>query len=188
VRIDQLRQDYEIEVRWIAFPLHPETPEQGTALEQLFSGRSPADIESMRQRLKGAADEVGLPMGERKYTFNSRLAQELAKWAESKGKGDQFHQAVFRAYYADGRNIGKIDVLVDLAKAIGLPEQEARSTLESRAYREAVDSDWAKCRALNVTAVPTFVVNGQRVVGAQPYTALEQLVKSKGAKERETVR
>ena len=188
MRIDRLRQNYEIEVRWRAFPLHPETPEQGTLLADLFAGRSSADIESMRQRLKGAADEVGLPMGDRKYTFNSRLAQELAQWAESEGKGDQFHEAVFRAYYVDGKNIGRVDVLVGLASTIGLPEQEAKSVLDLRTYREAVDSDWARSRALNITAVPTFVANGQRVVGAQPYEALEQFVKSQGAKKRESTR
>ena len=167
-------------MRWTAFPLHPETPEQGTALEELFSGRSAADIESMMQRLKHAANEVGLPLGERKYTYNSRLAQELAKWAESRGKGDQFHKAVFRAYYADGKNIGKAGVLVDLATAIGLPEDEARSVLESRACKEAVDSDWARVRALKITAVPTFLIKEQRIVGAHPYETLEQFVKNQG--------
>jgi predicted DsbA family dithiol-disulfide isomerase len=142
----------------------------------------------MRQRLKRAAEEAGLPMGERKYTYNSRLAQELAKWAELKGQGDQFHAAVFRAYYEEGKNIGKVDVLIDLARAVGLRENEAKSVLESRTYREAVDSDWAKCRTLNVTAVPTFVVNDQRVVGAQPYAVLEEFVKGQGAKKRENTR
>ena len=180
-----MRRNYEIEVRWTAFPLHPETPERGTSLEDLFSGRPPADIENMRQRLKKTADEVGLPMGERKYTFNSRLAQELAKWAESEGKEDQFHEAVFRAYYVDGRNIGKVEVLLDLARSAGLPENEAKQVLESRAFRKAVDADWARCRSLNVTAVPTFLMNNDRLVGAQPYAALEQFVKSQGAKKRE---
>jgi predicted DsbA family dithiol-disulfide isomerase len=49
------------------------------------------DIEGVKLRLKQVADELGLPLGDRKMTFNSRLAQELAKWAESKGKGDEFH-------------------------------------------------------------------------------------------------
>jgi predicted DsbA family dithiol-disulfide isomerase len=180
-----LRENYEIEVQWRAFPLHPETPEQGTLLADLFAGRSPADIESMRQRLKGTADEVGLPMGDRKYTYNSRLAQELAKWAESEGKGDQFHEAVFRTYYVDGKNIGRVDVLIDLAKAVGLPDMQAKSVLELRTYREAIDSDWTTSRALNITAVPTFIVKDRRIVGAQPYEALEQFVKSQGARRRE---
>ena len=50
-------------------------------------------------RLKRAAEELGLPLGERKKTYNSRRAQELGKWAETAGKGDEFHDAVFCAYF-----------------------------------------------------------------------------------------
>ena len=134
--------------------------------------------------MKRVADELGLPLGERKKTYNSRLAQELAKWAESKGKGDPFHDAVFRAYFVDGKNIGKVAELVALAKTIGLPEKEARSVLELRLFKGAVDSDWSHCSEMGITAVPTFVVNGQALVGAQPYEALEQLMKACGLKKR----
>jgi len=183
VRIEQLRRNYEIEIRWSAFPLHPETPEDGTTLEELFAGRG-IDIGKAKLRLKHVADELGLPLGERKKTYNSRLVQELAKWAESKGKGDSFHDAVFRAYFVDGKNIGKIDELVALAKTIGFPEKEAKSVLESRVFREAVDSDWSRSHALGITAVPTFLVNQHTVVGAQPYEVLEQMLKTCGVKKR----
>ena len=92
-------------------------------LEALFAGRN-YDIEASKQRLKQVAKELGLPLGDRKMTYNSRLAQELGKWAESKGKGDPFHEAVFRAYYVNGINIGKVDELVGIAKSVGLPEKE----------------------------------------------------------------
>ncbi len=134
--------------------------------------------------MKKVADELGLPLGERKKTYNSRLAQELAKWAESKGKGDSFHDAVFRAYFVDGKNIGKVDELTALAKSIGLPEKETRSILESRSFRAAVDADWSHCGEMGITAVPTFVANGQGLVGAQPYEALEQFLKTFGVKKR----
>ena len=152
-------------------------------LEQLFAGRN-YDIEKSKQRLKQAADELGLSWGERKMTYNSRLAQELAKWAESRGKGDPFHDAVFRAYFVDGKNIGKADELVTLAKKIGLPEKEAGSVLESRTYREAVDTDWSRSHQLGITGVPTFVMDHQGLVGFQPYEALEQFLKTCGAKTR----
>jgi predicted DsbA family dithiol-disulfide isomerase len=183
VRIDQLRKNYEIDLRWKAFPLHPETPEEGLTLEELFAGRS-VDIEKAFIRLKQVADEVGLPLGERKRTYHSRLAQELAKWAESEQKGDPFHEAVFRAYFVEGKNIGKVDELVLLAKGIGLPEKEAKSVLESRIFREEVDADWARSRALGITGVPTFVIDQQGVVGFQPYEALEQFLKNCGVKKR----
>jgi predicted DsbA family dithiol-disulfide isomerase len=182
VRIEQVKKNYDIEVRWIAFPLHPETPEEGLTLEELFTGKS-IDIEKVRERLRQVANELGLPWGERRKTFNSRLAQELAKWAESKGKGDPFNQAIFRAYFVDGINIGKVDELVGLAKSIGLPEKEARSTLELRTFKEAVNSDWLRSHALGITAVPTFVVNERVLVGFPPYEHLEQFLKSCGAKK-----
>jgi predicted DsbA family dithiol-disulfide isomerase len=183
VRIDELKKNYEIRVRWVAFPLHPETPENGQTLEDLFAGR-PVDIEGMKKRLKQVADELGLPLGDRKKTFNSRLAQELAKWAESQGKGDPFHAAVFRAYFVDRKNIGKIDELVRLASSVGLSEEEAQYVLESRTFREAVDADWSRSRTLGITAVPTFVMGRQTAVGFQPYDVLEQLVKTDLGKKK----
>lgn len=186
MRIEQLRKNYDIEVHWTAFPLHPETPEEGFTLEELFAGQ-PIDIKKILSRLRQVADELGLPLAERKKTYNSRLAQELAKWAESKGKGDPFHEAVFRIYFVEAKNIGNVDELVTLAKSIGLPEKEARSVLELRTFKEAVDSDWSRSRARGITAVPTFVADHQAVVGFQPYEVLEQFLKTCGIKKRKSL-
>ena len=73
-------------------------------LEQLFAN-SHIDIELMMRHLKKTAADLGLPFGKREKTYNSRLAQELGLWAESKNKGDEFHAAAFRAYFVDGKNI-----------------------------------------------------------------------------------
>ena len=183
MRIDQLKKDYDINVRWTAFPLHPETPEDGLTLEELFAGQ-PVDIEKIRARLKKVADELGLPLDGRKKTYNSRLAQELAKWAELKGRGDDFHKGVFQAYFVEGKNIGKIEELVHLAKSLGLSDSEARSALELRTYKDEVDSDWSRSRTLGITGVPTFVVNQQATVGFQPYEALEQFLRDCGARKK----
>jgi len=164
--------------------LHPDTPEEGLKLEELFAGRN-VDIDEMMTRLREVADEAGLPLGKREKTFNSRLAQELGKWAESKGRGDRFHNAVFRAYFVDGKNIGKIPVLAVLAGSVGLPGKEAQEVLESRAFKQAVDEDWSRSHAMGVTAVPTFVMNSQTAVGAQPYEALERLMAASGVQKRE---
>jgi len=176
-----------VEIQWKAFPLHPETPEEGRTLEDLFAGRN-MDIPAMLARLKGVADELGLPWGTRKKTYNSRLAQELGKWADAESPGLPVHDALFRAYFVDGKNIGKIDILAGLAKSVGLPEKEAKKVLQSRTFKDAVDSDWARCRELGITAVPTFVIDHHAVVGAQPYEALEQFLKKNGVKERRASR
>lgn len=58
--IDKLKSRYALEVRWRAFPLHPETPKQGLTLEELFAGRD-VHIPAVLARLKKAAAELGLP-------------------------------------------------------------------------------------------------------------------------------
>ena len=167
-----LRKNYDIEVRWTAFPLHPETPEQGLFLEELFAGRS-FDVKAAMQRIKQVADRVGLPMAERTKTYNSRLAQELAKWAESKGKGDQYHQAVFQAYYVGIRNIGEVDELVGIAEFVGLSGKEARFVLEKRTFSRAVDADWTRSLQGHNGADPLrYGIRGppRQVVRLQPRT------------------
>jgi predicted DsbA family dithiol-disulfide isomerase len=132
-------------------------------------------------RLKTVAAELGLPWGTRTRTFNSRRAQELGKWAESLNQGDAFHLTVFQAYFVHGLNIGKISVLAELAQSVGLDGRRAEEVLAAGSFREAVDRDWEYSRACRITAVPTFLADNRTVVGAQPYQALEELVRAAGA-------
>jgi predicted DsbA family dithiol-disulfide isomerase len=178
-----LKKHYHVEIRWRAFPLHPETPEEGRTIEELFAGRD-MDIPAMLAKLRRVAGELGLPWGDREKTYNSRLAQEVGKWAEQQGKGDAFHNAVFRAYFVDGKNIAKMDVLVELAREVGLSEGETREVLQARSFKEAVDGDWRLSFEWGITAVPTFVLGHEGCVGAQPYEALEQLLRNHGVQPR----
>lgn len=170
-----MKKELGVSVRWLAFPLHPETPEEGRTLEELFAGR-PYNIPEVLAHLKTIADAEGLPFGTRTKTYNSRLAQELAKWAESQGKGDAFHDAAFRAYFADGKNIAKTENLLDIAVSVSLNPDEARGIVKERTYREAVDADWKRAHRLGITAVPTFLFGAGRLVGAQSYEALKAFV------------
>src|SRR5499433_958800 len=130
----------------------------------------------MHAQMKARMDAEGLPYGERTMTYNSRLAQELGKWADTQPGGEAFHDAMFRAYFVDARDISKPDVLLEIAGAVGLPVDRAREVLEQRTFRAAVDADWELSRRYGITGVPTFVVGRYGVVGAQPYEALEQLL------------
>jgi predicted DsbA family dithiol-disulfide isomerase len=138
----------------------------------------------MMAHLKQVASGLGLPFGDRKMTYNSRLAQEVGKWAESRDKGHEFHNSIFRAYFVDGQNIGKINILVEVAESINLNGKEAQKIIQDRTYREAVDLDWKRSYELRITAVPTFLFNHQVIVGAQKYEALEKLLISNNVKRR----
>ena len=152
-------------------------------LEALFAGRS-IDIDKVMDRLQQVAAEEGLPLGERKYTYNSRLAQELSKWAEYEGKGSEFHHTIFNSYFARGQNIGQEDILVEAAESVGLSGKGAREVLEKRSFKEAVDMDWIMARSMGITAVPTFVIDKKGIVGAQSYEVLEQFLQDNGVPKR----
>jgi predicted DsbA family dithiol-disulfide isomerase len=183
VRIEKIKQKFDVEIKLVHFPLHPDTPAEGRSMADLFAGRD-YDIEAAYTRMKDLMDEEGLPYSKRTHTYNSRLAQELGAWAETQPGGEAIHDALYTAYFVDGKNVGDADVLLEIVQAVGLPVEAAREVLAQRSFEAVVDADWAKSRDYGVTGVPTFVAGGYGVVGAQPYEALEQLMTEVGAQER----
>jgi predicted DsbA family dithiol-disulfide isomerase len=149
-----------------------------------FYAQRGLDPEAMYQRMKRLMDQEGLPYGRRTHTYNSRLAQELGAWADTQEGGEALHDALYRAYFVEARNIGDIAVLLDVVAKAGLDVAGARAALETRRFKDTVDADWAKSRMYGVTGVPTFVAGGHGVVGAQPYEVLEQLLDQVGVKRR----
>jgi predicted DsbA family dithiol-disulfide isomerase len=169
-------------VVWTHFPLHPETPAEGRTLEDLFRARN-HDLKASHARLSALMAEEGLPYAAvRTHTYNSRLAQELGKWADTQPGGEAIHDALFRAYFVDTVNIGTIDELVRIAGEAGLDAKAAQEVLETRSFQDAVDADWRRAGEFGVSGVPTFVAGQMGVVGAQPYDMLVRLVE----KARET--
>jgi predicted DsbA family dithiol-disulfide isomerase len=182
--VAKLQNKFDIKVVFRHFPLHPKTPEAGLTLEKLFAGRN-LDIPAIQSRMTHLMAEEGLAYGERTKTFNSRLAQELAMWAETQPRGQQIHDALFQAYFVNEINLAKTDNLIVIAEKIGLESSDAEKVLEERQYRESVDADWQRSRELGVTSVPTFVVGNRGLVGAQPYEQLEAFLITEGAQLRE---
>ena len=176
-RVKKLEENFGIDVQWTYFPLHPETPMEGMTLKDLFAGRN-FDLEAAHARLKSLMDAEGLAFNQRTHTYNSRLAQELAKGFDQENLRD----ALYTAYFVDARNIGDVEVLVDIAAACEIPADDARRALMDRTFKEAVDADWEKARRYGITGVPSFVAANQKVVGAHPYETLERLVRAAGAK------
>ena len=125
MRTDRLQREFSVQLRWTVSPLHPETPEEGMELAELFAGRE-GQVTAMQTRLLRIADAEGLPMIDRNRTCNGGRAQELGKWAEEKGQGDPFRQKVYRAFFVERRNIALPDVLARVADAVGLAGDEAR--------------------------------------------------------------
>ena len=144
-------------------------------LAELFAGRE-AMIREMQARLHKLAVAEGLPLAERTRTCNSRRAQELGKWAEAQGMGDLFRKAVYRAYFAEGRNIAKMDELLRIVESVNLSGDEAQAVLMAGSFSAAVDADWQRAGKLRITAVPTHLCNGKKLEGFAPYVHFVRLI------------
>lgn len=174
MRIDRLREEFDLDIRWSVFPLHPEIREAGMELSELFAGRM--DVDAALQRLYQVAGELALPIGQRTRTYNSRRAQELGKWAEQQGVGEAFRMAVYHAYFVDGRNIALPIELAAIAGEVGLDAELARHEIDRQAHSAAVDADWKRAAEFGVTAVPTVIYQQQALVGFQPYVHFRRLI------------
>jgi len=106
------------------------------------------------------------------------MAQEMGKWAESVGKGDMFHKAVFHAYFAQGENIAETKILVNIANSVNLNKQRAHDVILQRPFKKEVDLDWTYSSNMGITAIPTFIFGKKQLIGAQSYESLKKLVQN----------
>ena len=182
-RIAQLKKEYIIQIRRRMFPFRSDTPKDGLSLAACFSD-DPLVVNERMRNLKETAGALGLPFGSPEMIYNSRSAQELGLWAESKGKGGAFLQALYVAYFVDSKNIAKISVLSEMSTSVGLPAENVDKVIKTGTFKDRVDRDWAMAEEMNILVLPTFVINGDRLVGAQPYRKLQRLLGKNGVEIR----
>jgi predicted DsbA family dithiol-disulfide isomerase len=121
----------------------------------------------------------------RTLTSNSHLALEAAEFASEAGKGWEFHRAMFKAYFEDLEDIGKVETIVAVGESVGLDATLLRECLQGRHLRAVVDEGIAWSRSIGVTAIPTFVFDERYgMVGAQEYPAFESMMRRIGVGPR----
>lgn len=174
MRTDRLQREHDLRIVWRGFPLHPEVPEAGLELAELFPGY---DLTAAHARLRQIAASEGVELAERHRTSNSRRAQELSYWAEEQGQGDAFRRAVYRAFFVELRNIGLVEELVAIAAAVGLEAAAARDVLASGSQSKYVDADWERAGALGIRAVPAYLCQRRLMTGFRDYDDYLRLVR-----------
>ncbi|MDJ0827050.1 MAG: DsbA family oxidoreductase [Rhodobacter sp.] len=165
--------DTPFEIEWHPFQLNPDMPEDGMDrreyLETKFGGKEGA-LNAYAPVVE-AAERAGLDIDFAAITRtpNTLNAHRLIHWAGIEGRQTPVVAALFRAYFKEGRDIGDIDVLADIADAAGLDAAMIRKLLKGDADRDDIRARDAWAREHGVTGVPTFVVGQQHAVpGAQP--------------------
>lgn len=168
-------------IRWHPFQLNPEMPAEGrdrkAYLEGKFGGPEGAEKAYAHVREHAAKAGLDIDFDAIPRTPNTRDAHRLIHWAEVEEKQDAVVQALFEAYFLEGRDIGEAEVLADIADGAGMDASIVTRLLASDAdVQEIVDRD-AAARAMGITSVPTFIVAGKHAVpGAQPPELWAQVI------------
>lgn len=167
-RIERLRREFPVEVEWRPFELHPETPRTGAHLTgRLGNG---ARVRAYMDNIIGLARESDIAMRMPVVVANSHRALEAAEFARDHGGLAAMHDALFRAYFEEARDIGDIDELCAIARACGVDDQGLRQALSDETYAARIDEITAAAREDEILSTPTFVFpGGFRLVGGQDY-------------------
>ena len=163
-----------VEVRWRSFQLNPDLrAAQGTNINEYLAEHKGITLEQARElngRVTQMAAEVGLHYDfDRAIVANSFDAHRFAHLAAARGLGDAAEEALFRAYFTEGRDISDHPTLAQLGTAIGLEADEVQQALSGDAYAAAVHDDIREAAQLGARGVPFFVLDRKYAVsGAQP--------------------
>ncbi|WP_045258390.1 DsbA family protein [Microbacterium hydrocarbonoxydans] len=184
----------QVNITFHSFELSPDTPVDFHGDEVDFlaghKGMPRAQVEQMLSHVTGVAAEAGL-----EYRFdllqhtNTVKAHELLHHAKANDLQHEMEERLMSAYFTEGKHVGRIDDLVDLAVEVGLDADETRQALESSVHLSAVRQDQAQARAYGIQGVPFFVIDGQYgISGAQPPAAFENVLRDLWSKRGESER
>lgn len=162
-----------LEVEYHSFELAPDTPVDfdGTEVDFLVGhkGMQPAQVEGMLAQMTELATTEGLS-----YDFdalqhtNTVKSHELMHYAKTQGRQLDMKERLLSAYFEEGRHVGRIDDLADLAEEIGLDRAEVVEALKSGEFLPAVQADKDQAIAYGISGVPFFVIDQKfGVSGAQ---------------------
>ena len=136
---------------------------------------------------KRAMEQYGVEVNPGPLDTNSEPALIMEKYAEAQGEeqGEAFHDAVMYAYWHEGKNIGDLDVLKQIAQSVGLNTEHFASILENPTYKSEVAQDIHQAHEYGIDAVPALIfADKYLVLGAQPYNVLQQVIETVQAENK----
>jgi predicted DsbA family dithiol-disulfide isomerase len=178
-----LVNEFDIQVDWRGFELHPETPRGGMELSRLYPGGISKDREEQMQQF---AASFGIHDMKRAAKIpNTRRALGMAEFARDQDKLDSFRSLTMEAYWKEGQDIEDSEILRGLALASGLDPDIAIKAADDPVYLSRVDTLRLEATQNQVSGIPTFIFGAERVVGCQKYEVIAAAAKRAGAKPRQ---
>ncbi len=167
------RDDLNISVNWRAFQLNPALPMGGVSRQEYtaskFGGRENA--KAVYDRVRLAAEQVGLTLHFDDITVqpNSTKMHELIYASKETALTDDLIEALFKAFFIDGRDLSRKENIRQIARDVGMSDEVIHNAVESDNYAGQVSEDLKESQRLGISGVPFYVINAEiGLSGAQP--------------------
>lgn len=188
--LKKLSAEYPLEINWVPFELHPETPAQGVLLEEEFPDM---DIDEMLNELNKAGADYNIKFNPFDKMPNTTMALQASEFARDHGKLDEFQEEIYRALFTDNKDIGQLDIVLDCAKKVGLNAHQLVEDLKEETYLPRIKAGRKLGDENKVAGIPTFFINEQeKMVGSHTYQAfvdvLEKVQKGEASSGNHTTK
>ncbi len=148
------------------YELQPKTPPEGRLLTDKFR---PHEITAMFENLRQRGEHYGMVFNDRDWASNSYLALLAGEFARDMGSFEKFHENVFRAFFTDVKDIGRLDVIIDIASNSGLNPKKLKLALTEGRHKDRLHTAATEARRLGILSIPAFAFeNDEIIVGALP--------------------
>lgn len=171
------------DIHFQPFELNPHMPPEGQDIGEHIAQKYGSNSEELVRnqeniRARGAALGLTFNMNKRSRIYNTFDAHRLLHWAEPQGRQHALKQELFSAYFTEGRNPSDRQVLIDIARQVGLDPVRAQEVLESGTYANEVRAREQYYGELGINAVPSVIVNGRYLIqGGQPVEVFERALR-----------
>ena len=172
VRLEKLREKYDLKVNWALIEIHPDNPESGRPVSEL--GYSQQQLDEMSRTLAEMADGEDITLSPHTITTNSRRALILAEACKEQG-ADIFyavHRRLFEAYFSEGLNIADPAILLEIVAGAGLTAEFAENAWQDPVYATRLQHNMRAAVELEVTGTPTYFFGDKKLTGAVPVASL----------------
>jgi predicted DsbA family dithiol-disulfide isomerase len=172
----KLKPEFDFTVHHRGFQIHPEWPAEGMPAEQWRPDMDPKTRQALWERIGAMGAAAGVEMKAPRTLANSMLALQAGEFAVEAGVAETFEDRVFRAYFTEGLNIGKRDVLLKLGTEIGLDRAALGEALDSGRYAMRIKNHAQAASQRGVSGVPTFLIGDWPLVGAQTEDVMRRVL------------
>jgi predicted DsbA family dithiol-disulfide isomerase len=181
--LDKTRDVVNAELHFQPFELNPQMPAEGQDVVEHIAqkyGSTPEQMESNREAMRARGAELGFTfdMKKRGRIYNTFDAHRLLHWAESAGHQQALKQALFDAYFTEGRNPSDHAVLIDVVGKVGLDRERAQAILSSDEFAQETREREQFYIQSGIQAVPSVIINDRHLIqGGQPVETFERILR-----------